>query len=358
MFKARLAKMFVWSLFMAMLASVVPALAQSGGIEGKCIDEKGDRMAGYTVVLDRMDIKGVYKVKTNKKGEYVYIGLPLGQYKVTLQDPSGHIVYYFNNIHIGLGDNTVRDFDLAKEREEQQKAIASNPEAQKQQEEQLKEQKQSAELKSLFDQGTALYTQKKYADAAAAFEQAIPLAKDANLIIILDHAADSYTQAHEFDKAVADYQKALSLNPNDAQIHNNLGSVYANMGKMADAQAEFQKSAQVNPAGASRAYYNLGAIMYNAGKMDEAANAFAQSAKADPTYADAFFMQGRALMGKLTLDPKTGKVIAAPGTAEALQEYLKLAPNGQYAQDAQGMLQTIQGQVQTEVKVRKGKKKQ
>lgn len=358
MCKARLTKWWAWSLLVLMFASVVPALAQSGGIEGKCTDEKGNVMVGYTIQLDRMEVHGVYKVKTNKKGEYVYIGLPLGQYKVTLLDPTGRTVYFFNNIHIGMGDNTVRNFDLAQERAEQAKEIAANPEAQKQMAEQLKAQKESQQLKTLFDQAQDLYTQKKFADAATTFEQAIPLAKDANLIIVLDHAADSYSQAHQYDKAIEDYQKALALNPNDAEIHNNLGSAYADSGHVKEAQAEFEKSAQVNPAGASRAYFNLGAIMYNAGKMDEAAQAFANSAKADPTYADAYFMEGRALMGKLTLDPKTGKVVAAPGTVEALQQYLKLAPTGQYVQDAQGMLQTIQGQIQTEVKTTKKKKKE
>ena len=51
-----------------------------------------------------------------------------------------------------------------------------------------------------------------------------------------------------------------------------------------------------------------------------------------------------------------GKVVAAPGTVEALQNYLKLDPSGKYATTAQAMLQTLQGQVETEVKVKKKKK--
>jgi hypothetical protein len=84
--------------------------------------------------------------------------------------------------------------------------------------------------------------------------------------------------------------------------------------------------------------------------------AFKKATDADPRYADAFFMEGRALMGKLSMTPD-GKVVAAPGTTEALQSYLKLEPNGKYAAEAQAMLQTIQGTVQTQFKAEKKKKK-
>jgi hypothetical protein len=73
----------------------------------------------------------------------------------------------------------------------------------------------------------------------------------------------------------------------------------------------------------------------------------------NPAYADAQFMLGRSLMGKLDLDPKTGKVIPAPGTVEALEAYLKLEPTGKYAAEAQSMLQTVQGSVETTYKKQK-----
>jgi tetratricopeptide (TPR) repeat protein len=127
------------------------------------------------------------------------------------------------------------------------------------------------------------------------------------------------------------------------------------MRKIPEAQAEFQKAAELNPSGAAHEYFNLGATMYNQGKMDEAAAAFKKATDTDPKYADAYFMEGRALMGKLTVG-SDGKVIAAPGTTEALQAYLKTDPNGKYAAEAQAMLQTIQGSVQTEYKATKKKR--
>ncbi len=346
---------FTWVVALASMVSGSIALAQTGGLTGKATDENGQILAGHPVIIERIDIKGTYPTKTDKKGHYIYIGLPLGSYKVTLQDPGGRTLFFFNNIRVGLGEPTELNFDLAKEKAVAQKAQQANPEIQKQKEEQVKEEKQLGNIKQLYDEGKTLLAQQKYADAASRFEQAMPLTKGQNLAIVTQAAADAYRRARQFDKSLELYNKAIQEKADDASLHDGLGNLYADMRKIPEAQAEFQKAAELNPTGASREYFNLGAILYNQGKMDEAAQAFKKATEVDPKYADAFFMEGRALMGKLTMTPD-GKVVAAPGTTEALQSYLKLDPNGKYAGEAQAMLQTLQGQVQTEYKATKKKK--
>jgi len=337
-------------------ALVPSAFAQTGGLTGKCTLQDGTPCVKCLVLIERQDIKGTYKVNTNKKGEYVYVGLPIGNYKITLLDPNGKALYNFNGFHIGLGDPTERNFELKKLISEDLQKQQLNPEVQKQMQEQEKEQKQFTGLKQIFDQGQALYGEKKYAEAAAMFEQAVPLAKDKNQIAVMLRLADSYDKARQFDKAMENYQKVAALTPNDANVHNAMGSVYAETGKIPEAQAEFQKSAELDPANAARAYYNLGAIMTNSGKLDEAAAAFKKATEVDPKYADAYFLEAQALMGKATMGAD-GKVVPAPGTVEALQAYLQLDPNGKYAASAQSMLQSITGSVQTEYKADKKKKK-
>lgn len=340
---------------LVVFASAASVFAQTGGLTGTVKDENGNHVVGYPIIIERLEIKGTYKTKTDKRGTYVYIGLSVGNYKVTLQDPAGRTLYSFNNVHVGLGDATTLDFDLAKEKAAVKKEMEANPQYQKQVEEQAKEEKQLGNLKQVYEEGRALQAQQKYQEAAAKFEESIPLAKGPNLVIVLQAAAGSYRQARLYEKALDLYQKALQLQPNDASLYDGLGNVYADMRKIPEAQQAFQKAAELNPAGASREYYNLGAILYNQGKMDEAAAAFKKASDVDPTFADAFLMQGRALMGKMTMSDD-GKVVAAPGTAEALEAYLKLEPNGKYSAEAQAMLQTIQGKVETQYKAPKKKK--
>jgi len=357
-------KLIGWTVVLAALAFAAPTFAQTGGATGKCIGEDGKPLAGYTIQVDRQEMKWSQHTKTNKKGEYTYIGLAPGQYKITLIDPNGKQVFYMTR-HIGLGDPTVVDFDMAKERAITQKEQMANPETAKRIEEAARDQKQFSGLKATFDQATLLTQQQRYAEAAAMFEQALPLAKDKNVPIVLYQLANAYSNAakqeqnrdarmQDQQKAVEDYQKALQLTPNDAGVHNNLGSLYAEMGKVTDAQAEFQKAAELNPTGASGYYYNLGVVMVNQGKMDEASVALKKSTDLDPTNANAFYWYGMALLGKAGTKAD-GTIEVVPGTAEAFQTYLKLKPNGEWAQAAAASLEQLQAKVPTEYK--KAKKK-
>jgi tetratricopeptide (TPR) repeat protein len=340
-------------------AFTISLFAQTGGVTGKCIGEDGKPLAGYTIKLERQEIKWSSHVKTNKKGEFTYIGLAPGMYKFTLLDPSGGQVFEITD-HVGMGDPTEVNFDMGKERAIAKKEQMANPVTAKKIEEQQKEQKQYTGLKATFDQATLLYNAQRFSEAAAMYERALPMAKDKNVPIVLGRLGDAYGKAaaqeqsrdarmQDEQKAVEYYQKALQLNPNDAPVHNNLGSMYAEMGKVAEAQAEFQKAATINPAGASGYYYNLGVVMYNLGKMDDAAVPLKKATELDPNNANAFYWYGMALLGKAETKPD-GTVVPVPGTVEAFQTYLKLQPNGTWAQAAQASLATIQGKVPTEYK--------
>jgi len=350
---------------LAAFAFTVSAFAQTGGLTGKCTGEDGQPLVGYTILLERQEMKWSYRQKTDKKGEYVHIGLQPGTYKVTLLNPAGGQVFHITQ-HIGLGDPTVVNFDMAKEKAEAYKQQMANPETAKKVEEQQKEQKQLTGLKATDDQASALFNQGRFAEAAAMYEQVLPLAKDKNLIVVLGQLGQAYGKAagqeqnrdarmQDQQKAIDYFQKAIQLDPNNALYHGNLGSVYADMGKAAEAQAELQKAADINPAGASTFYYNLGVVMVNQNKMDEAAVVLKKASELDPTNANAFYWYGMALFGKAEYKAD-GTIVPVPGTLEAFQQYLKLQPNGQWAQAAQSSIDTLKATVPTEYKAQKKKK--
>jgi Flp pilus assembly protein TadD len=348
-------KILVMAFAFAALGLAIPSYAQTGGVEGKAIQQDGQPCAKCIILIERQEIKGTYKTKTGKKGDFVYIGLPIGNYKVTLQSPTGQTLFYIEK-HVGLGDPTNVDFNLPKEmanqQQERQEEMKKNPEMAKQAAEQAKEQKQFTGLKQYFELGQSQFNQGQYKEAAATFEKALSLAKEKNIPVVLSRLADSYSKAKEYDQAVATYQKVLALTPDDAALHNNLGSVYASTGKLPEAQAEFEKAASLDPTNASKYYFNIGAIMYNSGKMDDALAAFKKVISLDPKNAEAYYLEGQALMGKATMTPD-GKVKAPEGTAEAFQQYLALDPNGPNAAAAKGMLATLQGSVTTSFKKKK-----
>ena len=98
-------------------------------------------------------------------------------------------------------------------------------------------------------------------------------------------------------------------------------------------------------------YFNLGAILTNANTTNNsdmrtaAAQAFDKAIAADPARADAYYWKGTNLIGAATL--QGDKMVAPPGTAEAFQKYLELAPTGPHAEEAKAMLQGLGSTVET-----------
>src|SRR4029453_7823339 len=61
-----------------------PALAQTGQVKGKVVDAKNQPIEGAQVVIEMTEgMVRKHEVKTNKRGEFIQIGLTPGQYKIT-----------------------------------------------------------------------------------------------------------------------------------------------------------------------------------------------------------------------------------------------------------------------------------
>ena len=99
-------------LFIAgLMAAACAAWAQTGGIEGKVVGPDGQPVKGATIKFQREDIRGNYKVNTDKKGHYLYVGLPLGTYRVSVEI-DGKEVDFVDKAKNKFGDTTTVDFDL------------------------------------------------------------------------------------------------------------------------------------------------------------------------------------------------------------------------------------------------------
>jgi len=197
-------------------------------------------------------------------------------------------------------------------------------------------------------QTTPAEREKGYEEAVQALIKAseigpTELAVWANLADAYMKLASTKTGA-EFDaaaqKGLDAYGKAIALKPEDAATHNNYALALVQAKKIPDAQAELTKAAQLDPANAGKYYYNLGAVLTNANQSEAAVEAFQKAIAADPNYADAYYQYGVSLVSKASFGAD-GKVTPVPGTVEALQKYLALAPDGQFAQPAKDMLTTL-----------------
>jgi tetratricopeptide (TPR) repeat protein/Tol biopolymer transport system component len=83
-----------------------------------------------------------------------------------------------------------------------------------------------------------------------------------------DHAAE-LGEKGQFELAIAEWRELLVTNPDDARIHNNLGTALQKSGRYAEAIPEFEKALELNPQ-YHAIYYNLGRTLLAAGRTDEA----------------------------------------------------------------------------------------
>jgi tetratricopeptide (TPR) repeat protein len=83
-----------------------------------------------------------------------------------------------------------------------------------------------------------------------------------------DHAAE-LGEKGQYEPAIAEWRELLLTNPDDARIHNNLGTALQKSGRYAEAIPEFEKALELNPQ-YHTIYYNLGRTLLAAGRREEA----------------------------------------------------------------------------------------
>jgi tetratricopeptide (TPR) repeat protein len=346
--------------------------AQTGAIEGDVIGFDGAPLKDALVKIERVDIKGNYKVKSNKKGHYFHAGLPLGMYNVMVE-VDGKMIDAVKGVRVGLGEPVPVNFNLVEMKKKQdalQAAAASGQLSQDQMRGLSREQKEALEkqmserseamkknkaLNDAFNAGMTAKNAKQWDAAVDAFQKAAEL--DPNQHVVFANLAECYMNMADTktgpprDEALAkgldNYAKVVSMKPDDPAYHNNYGLALAKAKKNDEAKAELEKAAALDPAGAGKYYYNLGAVLVNTNQIDASGEAFKKAIEADPNYAAAWYQYGMFLVSKATTTAD-GQIVPPEGTKEAFQKYLALDPNGPSAQSAQGMLQTLEATVQTQ----------
>ena len=372
------------TVFSAILCAPVVFAQASGTVKGECKDAQGNPVADAIVVYVNQDNGQKYTLKTNKKGEYFSLGLTAGKYNVSLYKNADDVkankpVDFVKGFPVSLDENTL-NFDQKEQQEKQARGEGLTPEQVKaMQEAQAKQQKETNTVKSLqgkLDAANQAITAKDYDTAIAALTEANQL--DATRDVLWYRLGDAYRlsavqqtdkaeKQKRYESAVDAYQKAIQLKQDAVQngkekdtakanqqlagFYINMADAYAKDQKIDDAVKSYEAAVKADPAQAGAAYFNIGAVYTNAGRVDDANAAFDKAIAADPTRAEAYYQKGVNLLGKATL--KGDKTIAPPGTAEAFQKYLEIAPEGPNAQSAKDLLTSIGSSVETSY----GKKK-
>lgn len=348
---------------------------QTSALEGEVRGDDGQPLQGALIQIERLDIRGNYKVKTNKKGRFFHAGLPLGQYKVTVL-VEGKARDTVSGVRTTLGEPTTVDFDLqaTKRKQEALQAAAQSgtltqdqmkgmtrearDALKKQMEQRSKTLSKNKDLNDAFNAAMIAKQAEQWDVAVENFAKAAEI--DPEQHVVWANLAESYVnhaiakRGAEREAAMAKgmetWEKVIALAPENANYHNNHALALYTAGRSDEGHAALEKAIQLNPPGAGQYFFNLGASLLNIDMVENqgaACEAFVNAVEADPNYGAAHFEHGNCLMKQMTMTPD-GKPVLIPGTTEAFKKYLDLEPNGPRAAEAQGILQALEATLQTE----------
>jgi tetratricopeptide (TPR) repeat protein len=310
----------IGAVVLALAGFATPALAQTGQVKGKVVDAQNKPVEGATITIQQEGGQSrKYQVKSDRRGEFIQIGVTPGNYSV--QADKDKLSQAFS-VTVSAGDTREVSFILkpgggaTMSKEEAEKRVAG--------------------IKAKFSQAAALGNEGKYDEAIVLYNEVIaevPQCQDCFL-----NLGAINTRKKDWPAAEAAYKKAIEVKPDAPEPYNGLANVYNAQQKFkeaSEASAEAGKRVAAAPGGGGGAsaniLYNQGAIAWNANDFQKAKEHFEAAIKADPNHAESHFMLGKVLIN-------LGKLAEA---ATEFETYLKVAPTGQNAKEAQSMFDQL-----------------
>ena len=291
------------------LSIAAPALAQSTMVRGKVIDAKQQPVPNVTIIVEALDGSGrKLTTKTDKKGEFVQLLTASGVFRVTASEPK--LGSASNDTKVALGKVSEMTIVLVP-------STAANDSA------------KATELKKVFEEGVTASRASQHDLAIEKFNAALAISPACfdcqfNIGVAL--------MAKKDEKAAEEaWKKALEMKPDYAEALNALSTLYNNQKRFEEAGAMSAKAAAIGGGtggGSADAVFNQGIILWNQGKIAEAKVKFEETIKMNASHADSHYQLGMALLNE-------GKLTEA---VTEFETYVKLAPDGQYATQAKGMI--------------------
>jgi tetratricopeptide (TPR) repeat protein len=360
----------VWgALILALLFPAFAAAQTTGQIVGDVRDTNGKPYPDVMVEIKNPDTGKVFNTKTDKGGQFTQVGVPAGDYVVTLTKEKDQLSFSVR-FHVDGGKDNGFNLNF----KEMKDKLGPSPEEvkkKKEEENKFKNMKQHFDAgKAALDDTTALRAQLKTApaDQKSAIQDKLntdyqtaiselTLAEQGVLpkdtvphATVWSNLGQAYEYAGRYEEAANAFQKAVDLAPKPAfydHLSLNLANVAVTQkdqkavdGKIAEAGAACDKLAALDPTGAAHCWKNVGIVLSNKGHLREAIAPLQKATQLDPKDAQSWFLLGGAFSAAIDTKKEGEKIvyIIPPGTLEAYQKCIDADPNGPYAGQAKDVL--------------------
>ena len=297
------------------------AIGQAGrGIArmgGAVVDKDGKPVQGAKVTALFDEPGGsTFETTTDRKGEWVFMGVGTGNWLVTAA-AKGYLPVTVNTYVRQLEKNPKVTLKLEKQ------AVGSGVV------------QDEATFQSL-EEGNAFFKDGKYETALTMYEEF--LAKNPGAYQVLLNIGDCYREKGEYDKAVEKYNQLIAQSAGDVTMGKNLsakglaaiGLCFMKQGKLAESQDYFKRSIEMAPQDENLPY-NVAEIYFSNQNTEEAIRYFEMAIQIKPDWPDPYYRVALAYLNKGD----------NPKAIENLEKFIKLEPETERTAQAKAILEAI-----------------
>ena len=327
------ASAMVVALALPCLASPRAAEAQAGAqMRGVVVDEEGQPIPDVEVEIEYVGEgqKKVYRQKTNKKGGFVRVGLPPGNYKIYFRK-EGYKTYGIDT-WLSLGGLS----EICGESEpgapcadivlQKAPVVVNIPggtgAAGAEGEAREVDSEEAARLGAAYMQAVEAIKGERWGEAESALKEVLAQIPDQPAVHFnLGHV---YRQKKDFAAAEGEFRRTMELDPDDPDAYVALAALYEAQGKgteavtvLTEAAPRFEESAKFQTA--------LGATAMNEGREKDAEAAFTKVVALDPTNAQVQYYLATLALNRGDKDDAIGHLEAFVAHAPAGSPDLEVA---------------------------------
>jgi len=147
----------------------------------------------------------------------------------------------------------------------------------------------------LYNRGMTLHQLKRLDEALASYDRALALWPD-NAEVLCNRGMTLH-QLKRFDEALASYDRALALRADYADALHNRGTTLHELKRLDEALASYDRALAVRPDNAG-ALNNRGVALFELKRLDEALASYDRALALQPDYAETHFNKSMVLLFK------------------------------------------------------------
>jgi tetratricopeptide (TPR) repeat protein len=281
--------------------------------------DTGAAAQNVPVRLEKFSGGIIDQMSTDTRGRFRFINLQRNYYKVVINTPGFNAMQQDADLQVLFKVFLVFELARDKSRDTTGRATLND----------IVDARVPAEARDEFDRGRAALAKKEQQEAIAHLQKAInlyPSFFDADLLL-----ATAYIDLRDWSKAEAVLRRAIELKPESAPAIISLGEVYWRQKRLQESEETLLVGLKLDDK-SWHGQFTLARLYCEMGDIKKAGPPLGKTLQLKPDFAEAHLLAGNVLL-------KVGQQRRA---LLEYEEYLKLAPKGEFAPQARELVQKLQ----------------